>query len=71
MSMSNDQAAPPQSIIRRTLTITTTETWIITFGPAPETADRPSDRGAPPDIIDQPIDSLSQAHKGSSHETSV
>lgn len=58
--MSNDQAAPPQSIIRRTLTITTIETWIITLGPALETADRPAEPDSTQDIIDQPPDPISQ-----------
>jgi hypothetical protein len=61
--MSNDQAAPPQSTIRRTLTITTTETWTITLGPALETADRPTEPGPAQDIIDQPNDPISQSNQ--------
>jgi len=62
--MPNDQAAPPQSIIRRTLTITTTETWTITFGPATETGDRPTEPDPAQDIIDQPHASISQGNQG-------
>ena len=58
--MSNDQATPPQPIIRRTLTITTIETWTITLGPAFETADRPTEPDSAQDIIDQPHDPISQ-----------
>ncbi|NTU63975.1 MAG: hypothetical protein HGB05_11405 [Chloroflexi bacterium] len=58
--MSDDAAARSQRIIKRTLTITTTETWVITVGPAPEIADRPTESDAAQDIIDQIADPISQ-----------
>jgi len=57
--MFNDQATP-QSIIRRTLTITTTETWTITLGPVLEADDRATEPDSAQDIIDQTSDLISQ-----------
>jgi hypothetical protein len=60
VSMSDDTDAPPQRIIKRTLTITTTETWIVTLGPSTEAADRPAVSDTSQDIIDQAIDQISE-----------
>jgi hypothetical protein len=62
--MSDDAAARPQRIIRRTLTITTVETWVIAIGPALESVDRPTESDAVRDIIDQTIDPISQDNQG-------
>jgi len=58
--MSDDAAARSQRIIRRTLTITTTETWVITAGQALESVDQPTKSAAAQDIIDQTSDLISQ-----------
>lgn len=58
--MSDDAAVPVRHIIKRTLTLTTTETWIVTIGPAFEAADQPMEPGTSQDITDQPNDSISQ-----------
>ena len=58
--MSDDAAAPPQRIIKRTLTITTTETWIVTLGLPTEAVDRSTVSDTSPDISDQAIDRISQ-----------
>jgi hypothetical protein len=57
--MSDDAAERPQRIIRRTLTITTTETWVITVGGAQVSADQPIESDAAQNIIDQTIDPIS------------
>ena len=58
--MSDDAAARSQRIIRRTLTITTTETWVITAGQALESVDQLTKSAAAQDIIDQTSDLISQ-----------
>ena len=62
--MSDDAAARPQRIIKRTLTITTVETWVITIGPALESTDPPAESDAAQDIIDQTIDPINQDNQG-------
>ena len=63
VSMSNDAVTPPAHIIKRTLTIITTETWIVTIGPAAEAADRPTESDTAQDIIDQTVDQISQGNQ--------
>jgi len=58
--MSDDAATSPQRIIKRTLTITTTETWIVTLGLPTEAVDGPTVSDTSPDISDQAIDRISQ-----------
>ena len=58
--MFDDGAALPHHIIKRTLTITTTETWTVAIGPTLEGADRPPQSDPSQDIIDQPNDPISQ-----------
>jgi hypothetical protein len=58
--MSDDVATSPQRIIKRTLTIITTETWIVTLGPPTKAVDRPTVSDTSQDIIDQAIDHVSQ-----------
>jgi hypothetical protein len=62
--MSDDAAEQPPHIIKRTLTITTVETWVITIGLALESVDRPTESDAAQDIIDQTIDPISQDNQG-------
>jgi hypothetical protein len=57
--MSDDAAARPQRIIKRTLTITTVETWVITVGGAHVSVDQPIESDAAQNIIDQTIDPIS------------
>ena len=59
--MSDDAVTP--HIIKRTLTMTTTETWIVTIGPAAEAADRPTASDTAQDIIDQTVDQISQGNQ--------
>jgi hypothetical protein len=63
VSMSNDQSGPSQLIIRRTLTITTIETWTITIGTMAEAANRPTVSNMSPDIIEQAVDQMSQGNQ--------
>jgi hypothetical protein len=58
--MSDDAAARLPRIIKRTLTVTTVETWVITIGPALESADPPAESDTAQDIIDQTIDPIRQ-----------
>jgi hypothetical protein len=57
--MSDDAAVQPNRIIKRTLTVTTVETWTITLSWSDTKLPREDDR-AEQDVIDQSIDPISQ-----------
>jgi len=57
--MSDDAGVRPNRIIKRTLTVTTVETWTITLSWSDTELPREDGRAAQ-DIIDQTIDPISQ-----------
>ena len=61
--MSDDAAVRQNRIIKRTLTVTTVETWTITISWSDTELPREDDRAAQ-DIIDQTIDPISQDNQG-------